>query len=420
MTSLILEHRPIEQLKPYPQNPRNNAAVVNKMVAAIQTFGFRIPIVAKSDGTVVDGHLRLKAAKKLGLTTVPVVLADDLNDAQIKAFRLLANRSANWAEWDEALLKIELEELAQLDVDLSVTGFDLEELDRYIQDENPEPFIETVAKVNQPLESTAATVSQQGDLWILGNHRLVCGNSLVQASYTQVLAGEPAQLTVSDPPYNVNYGVNVPVFNKKRRHNQPITNDNLHREFPDFLNQICHHIVAHTQGAIYLCMAASSLYDLREAFVAQGGHCSTIIMWVKHHFSLGYGDYHHQYEPILYGWPQGAEHYWCGRRDQSDVWRIDKPDSNALHPTMKPVELMARAITNSSQTNDWVLDPFGGSGSTLMACEHHRRRCAMIECEPHYVDTIIERWQQHTQQVAIHADSQQSYADRKQSLLSTS
>ena len=412
--SLTIQNIALEKLKPYAANPRKNDLVVDKMMAAIQEFGFRIPLITKSDGTIVDGHLRFKAAKQLGLKNLPVILADGLTEPQIKAFRLLANRSANWADWDEDLLKIELEELAALDFDLNLTGFNFDEVHQYLENaEKPEELTEehfTSPKEDKPV------ISQTGDLWLLGHHRLLCGDSLDLKNYTLLLEDNKADITVSDPPYNVNYGASFkdPIRNKTRQNQNKIANDDLGDHFPDFLNAVCRNIIEHTKGAIYICMAASELPVLQKAFVENGGHWSTFIIWAKNHFSLSRSDYQRQYEPMLYGWPKNAKRYWCGDRHQSDIWQINKPTHNDLHPTMKPVDLMARAIKNSSKENDLVLDPFGGSGTTLMAAESSHRRCAMMELEPQYVDTIIERWQHDSKKEAILARTHQTYRERSQ------
>lgn len=409
--SLSIKEFPIDKLIAYARNPRKNDAVIDKMIASIQEFGFRIPIIAKSDGTIVDGHLRFKAAKQLGLKNLPVILADDLTEAQIKAFRLLANQSANWAAWDEDLLKIELEELAALDFDLNLTGFDFDEINQYLENaEEPEEFTEE--NFSSPKEDKAV-ISKPGDLWLLGHHRLLCGDSLDPKNYKLLLEDNKADITVSDPPYNVNYGASFKdtIRNKTRQNQNKIANDDLGDNFPEFLNAVCRNIIEYTKGAIYICMAASELHVLQKAFVENGGHWSTFIIWAKNHFSLSRSDYQRQYEPILYGWPKNAERHWCGDRNQSDIWQINKPTNNALHPTMKPVELMARAIKNSSKENDLVLDPFGGSGTTLMASESTHRRCAMMELEPKYVDTIIERWQRYSKKEAILARTNQTYSE---------
>ena len=404
MHKLAVEYWPAERLIEYARNPRRNDHVVDRMCAAIHEFGFRIPIVARSDGTVVDGHLRLKAARQLKLETVPVVLADDLSEAQIKAFRLLANRSATWAEWDDELLRLELSELEAEGLSLELTGFDDSEIDRLLagSDEEAGPADEAPEPPTDP-------VTRPGDLWICGDHRVLCGDATVLADIESVLAGELADLCFTDPPYNVNYSNSAD--QKKRSKNRPILNDALGEQFGDLLYEACVNILTVTKGAVYICMSSSELDVLQKAFRAAGGHWSTFVIWAKNTFTLGRSDYQRQYEPILYGWKDGVDHYWSGARDQGDVWFIDKPTNNDLHPTMKPVELVERAIRNSSKSRDIVLDPFGGSGTTLIAAERAGRRARLIELDPRYVDVIVERWQNQTGKTATLGPSGASFAD---------
>jgi DNA modification methylase len=387
--SLTLEHWPPDRLVGYARNPRKNDGVVDRMCEAIREFGFRIPIVARSDGTVVDGHLRLKAALALGMSTVPVVLADDLSEAQIRTFRLLANRSATWAEWDEELLALELSELADAEFDLALTGFDQREIDELLNLLDAPGADDTEDEVPDPPDDP---VSKPGDLWVLGNHRLLCGDATVLSDVERVLGGQLADLCWTDPPYSVRYGNSAK--DKLRGKHRPILNDDLGEDFGPFLYDACVNILSVTKGACYICMSSSELHTLHKAFTAAGGHWSDHLIWCKSHFTLGRADYQRQYEPILYGWPAGHDRYWCGARDQGDVWFFDKPARNDLHPTMKPVALVERAIRNSSKSRDIVLDPFGGSGSTLIACEKAGRQARLIELDPKYVDTIILRWQE--------------------------
>jgi DNA modification methylase len=389
--SLTLEHWPPDRLVGYARNPRKNDGVVDRMCEAIREFGFRIPIVARSDGAVVDGHLRLKAALALGMSTVPVVLADDLSEAQIRAFRLLANRSATWAEWDDELLALELSELADAEFDLALTGFDQREIDELLNLLDAPGTDEAEDEVPEPPEDP---VSKPGDLWVLGDHRLLCGDATVLADVERVLGGQLADMVFCDPPYGVNYA-NSPKDKLRGKH-RPILNDNLGAGFEAFLYDACVNILSVTKGAVYVCMSSSELHTLQRAFAFAGGKWSTFIIWAKHTFTLGRADYQRQYEPILYGWKEGADHYWCGARDQGDVWFFDKPVRNDLHPTMKPVALVERAIRNSSKTRDIVLDPFGGSGSTLIACEKTGRQARLVELDPKYVDVIIRRWQEYS------------------------
>ena len=402
MQPLSFEHWPLDRLVEYARNPRKNDAVVDRMCSAIAEFGFRIPIVARSDGTVVDGHLRLKAARKLGLENIPVVLADELTNSQIKAFRLLANRSANWAEWDDELLHLELEDLREADFDLDLTGFDSADLDRLL------------AKVgdpegghDEPPAPPVNPVSRPGDVWICGEHRILCGDATVLGDVEMVLDGQLADMTFCDPPYNVNYANSAK--DKQRGKNRAILNDALGESFGAFLYDASVNILTVTKGAVYICMSSSELDTLQKAFREAGGKWSTFVIWAKNTFTLGRADYQRQYEPILYGWKDGADHYWCGARDQGDVWFVDKPHKNDLHPTMKPVALVERAIRNSSKSRDIVLDPFGGSGTTMIACENTGRRARLIELDPKYVDVIVTRWQSLTGGVATHAATGQSF-----------
>ncbi len=407
MQDIELHHWPVGKLIPYGRNPRKNDHVIEQMAGAIQEFGFRIPIIAKSTGEVVDGHLRLKAALHLGLETVPVVLADDLTPMQIKAFRILANRSATWADWDEDLLRLELEELQLDDFDLSLTGFDDDEIAELLAGE--ETTTEGNTDEDDAPEVPVTPVSKPGDVWIMGKHRLLCGDSTDAASYTLLMADEQARMVFTDPPYNVDYANSAK--DKLRGTDRPILNDNLGDGFQGFLLAAFKPTLAHCSGAVYVAMSSSELDTLQSAFRAAGGKWSTFIIWAKNTFTLGRSDYQRQYEPILYGWPEGATRHWCGDRDQGDVWHFNKPRVNDLHPTMKPVELVERAIRNSSRPGDVVLDPFGGSGTTLIAAEKSGRQARLIELDPKYVDVIVRRWQEYAGAQAVREDDGVKFND---------
>ncbi len=389
-TELKLETWPISRLVPYARNPRKNDHAIDQMASAIRDFGFRIPIIAKSTGEICDGHLRYKAAQHLGLEDVPVILADDLTETQIKAFRILVNRSATWAEWDDDLLRLELEDLMQADFDLALTGFDADELLEIMAGE--ETTTEGNTDEDAAPEVPLTPVSKLGDVWICNGHRVLCGDATDAKSYEALLQDAPVDMCFSDPPYSVNYANSAK--DKMRGTHRPILNDNLGEDFGPFLKAALTPVVAHCEGAIYIAMSSSELDTLQSAFRAAGGKWSTFIIWAKNTFTLGRSDYQRQYEPILYGWPEGATRHWCGDRDQGDVWHFNKPRVNDLHPTMKPVELVERAIRNSSRPGDIVLDPFGGSGTTVIACEKSGRQARLMELDPKYVDTIVRRWQQ--------------------------
>ena len=228
----------------------------------------------------------------------------------------------------------------------------------------------------------------------MGEHRLACGDSTDREAVQRLMGQSKAAMTFTDPPYNVNYGETMK--DKLRGNSNKIVNDNLGEVFEPFLEKACRNILEFTDGAVYICMSSSELHTLQKAFIAAGGHWSTFIIWAKNTFTIGRSDYQRQYEPILYGWREGVNHYWCRDRDQGDVWQVDKPSSSPLHPTMKPLALIERAIQNSSQAGDKVLDTFLGSGSTLIACERTGRICYGMELEPLYVDVAVMRWESFT------------------------
>jgi DNA modification methylase len=407
-----LEHWPIERLVEYARNPRKNDHAVDTVAAAIREFGFRVPIVAKRDGTIIDGHLRFKAARKLELETVPVLLGDDMTETQIKAFRLSVNKLAELAGWDEDLLKLELAELQMAQYDLELMGFGDEELERLLNGaDDGGGLTEDDAVPEPPVEP----VSKPGDLWILGNHRLLCGDSTLLSDVERLMDGQLADMAFTDPPYNVDYGNNAK--DKMRGKDRRIMNDALGDGFYQFLYDACLNLLVVTKGACYVCMSSSELHTLQKAWFDAGGKWSTFIIWAKNTFTLGRADYQRQYEPILYGWKQGTDHFWCGDRDQSDIWNYNKPRVNDLHPTMKPVELVERAIKNSSKSRDIVLDLFGGSGTTLIASEKTGRQARLIELDPKFVDVIIKRWEDYTGQQAVREDDGMKFSEASETAL---
>jgi len=248
-------------------------------------------------------------------------------------------------------------------------------------------------------------VSRKGDLWEMDGHRVLCGDATESGTMDQLLAGVQAAMTVTDPPYNVAYRAM-----SRKGTSRAIQNDDLGGEFESFLFEVCRNILSSTTGAIYIFMSSSELHSLYSAFTRAGGHYSTFLIWAKHHFTLGRSDYQRQYEPILYGWREGANRFWCGARNQGDVWSFAKPAVNDLHPTMKPVALIEQAIQNSSREGDLVLDPFGGSGSTLVACQKTGREARLVEIDPLYADTIVRRWQEFTGREAVLEGDGRSFA----------
>ena len=393
-----LEHWPIERLLPYIRNARTHSeAQIAQIAASIAEFGFTAPILAGSDGVIVAGHGRLAAARKLGLASVPVVVLEHLTPTQRRALVIADNKIAENAGWDEELLRLELAELQEADFDLALTGFDADELLEIMAGE--ETTAEGHTDEDAAPEVPVTPVSKPGDVWIMGKHRLLCGDSTDVASYDTLLGSERVAMIFQDPPYNVDYANTAK--DKLRGTNRPILNDNLGDGFQDFLLAAFKPALARCNGAVYVAMSSSELDTLQSAFRAAGGKWSTFIIWAKNTFTLGRSDYQRQYEPILYGWPESATRHWCGDRDQGDVWHFNKPRVNDLHPTMKPVELVERAIRNSSRPGDVVLDPFGGSGTTLIAAEKSGRQARLIELDPKYVDTIVRRWQEYAGAQAV-------------------
>jgi DNA modification methylase len=386
-----IEQWPTARLVPYARNARTHTdSQVAQIAASIAEFGFTNPILAGSDGVIVAGHGRLAAAQKLGIETVPVVVLDHLTPTQRRALVIADNRIAENAGWDEAMLQVELAALQDEDFDLALTGFDTDALADLLAGE--ETTTEGHTDEDAAPEVPETPVSRPGDVWVCGDHRVLCGDATDADVYAWLFSDiELADMIFTDPPYNVNYANSAK--DKLRGKNRAILNDNLGEGFSDFLLAALTPALAHCRGGIYVAMSSSELDTLQSAFRAAGGHWSTFIIWAKNTFTLGRADYQRQYEPILYGWPEGGERHWCGDRNQGDVWQIKKPQKNDLHPTMKPVELVERAIRNSSRPGDVVLDPFGGSGSTLIAAEKSGRRARLIELDPKYVDVIVRRWQ---------------------------
>ena len=392
-----VEPWPTTRLIPYARNARTHSdEQVAQIAASIVEFGFTNPILAGSDGIIVAGHGRLAAAQRLGLEHVPVVVLDHLTPTQRRALIIADNRIAENSGWDPELLRLELGALQDDDFDLSLTGFDADALLEIFEGEEADQSGQT--DDDQVPEVQENPISRPGDVWILGPHRLLCGDATQAESYERLLQGQPVDLVWSDPPYNVNYANSAK--DKLRGKNRAILNDNLGEGFHDFLLDALTPALAHCRGAVYLSMSSSELDTLQSAFRAAGGHWSTFIIWAKNTFTLGRADYQRQYEPILYGWPEGQQRHWCGDRDQGDVWQIKKPAKNDLHPTMKPVELVGRCIRNSSKPGQTVLDPFGGSGTTLIAAEKSGRMARLMELDPKYVDVIVRRWQDWTGQDA--------------------
>jgi site-specific DNA-methyltransferase (adenine-specific) len=402
---LIFETWPIDRCVDYARNPRKNDHAVDKVAAAIREFGFRVTIVAKSDGLVVDGHLRLKAAKKLGLTEVPVILADDMSEAQIKAFRLSVNKVAELAEWDDALLGLEIMDLKEMGFDLELTGFDADEIDALF------PVEETAGLTDEDAvpEAPEHPVTVEGDVWVLGRHRLMCGDSTSINHLERLCDGQLVDMWLTDPPYNVAYEGGT-------KEKLTIKNDSMSDDaFRNFLRDAYSAADAvMKKGAVfYIWHADSEGYNFRGAAADVGWPIRQCLIWKKSSLVLGRQDYHWMHEPCLYGWKEGASHLWASDRKQTTILEFAKPSRNGEHPTMKPVELFEYQMLNNTKGSDLVLDSFAGSGTTAIACEKHGRHARLMELDPKYCDVIIKRWQDFTGQQATLEATGQTYDELK-------
>ena len=382
--ALKIEMRSVSELTPYDKNPRNNEPDVDAVAASIREFGFKVPIILDKDGVIVAGHTRLKAAKKLGLKEVPCLIADDLTPEQIKAFRLADNKVAELAEWDMDALNEELEALTA-DFDMSEFGFELDEFeqDHEVVEDDGEP--ENVEPIVQP-----------GQVWQLGDHRLMCGDSTKPEDVAKLMAGEQADMWLTDPPYNVAY-------KGKTKAALTIANDSM--EDGQFRSFLIDAFKAATEsvkpgGAFYIWHADSEGFNFRFACREAGIQVRQCLVWVKNTIVLGRQDYQWKHEPCIYGWKDGAAHYFCDSRNLATVIEEDNPAAIPEHPTMKPIKLFARLISNSSRAGEIVLDTFGGSGTTIMAAEQLNRKARLMEIDPHYCDVIIARWEKFTGQTA--------------------
>lgn len=419
---VTITERPVASLIPYARNPRKNDDAVDRMLASIREYGFKIPILCKTDGTIIDGHLRLKAAHKLGLPSVPTIECDDWSDDQIKAFRLMANRSVTWADWDNELVAMELRDLQAAGYELAHTGFDSHELDEFLVPDAP--MDEAPAIVPAMTEP----ITQPGDVWTMGPHRLLCGDSTDADTVRRLMGDDLADLVFTDPPYGVDYV-------GKTADALTIENDNLGDEGTrELIARATRAWPLKPGAAWYVCSPAGHTETaFRLGLQDAGEQLRQTLVWVKQHFVMGRQDYHWRHESILYGWRAGGSHYFLPdftqdtvlddaadpsaltkaqllallkeyqRRERTTTWNEDRPAASREHPTMKPIPLIAKAIRNSSQRGQIVFDGFAGSGNTLLAAHQLERRCYAVELDPRYCDVIVQRWQDETKQEATRA-----------------
>lgn len=382
---------PTSRLVPYVNNARTHSQEqINKLRGSLREFGFINPVIIDNDYNVIAGHGRLMAAKEEGIEEVPCVLVDYLSEAQRKAYILADNRYAQDAGWDEEMLKLEIESLQGMDFDVELTGFNPDEISDLFADGNDTKAEDDDFDLADALEK--ASFVNRGDVWVVGRHRLMCGDATSAEDVETLMDGKRANLIITDPPYGVSF---------ESSDGLKIENDSLKGEkFYEFLLAAFKNMAEHLEkgGSAYVFHADTEGLNFRRAFVDAGFHLSGCCIWVKNSLVLGRSDYQWQHEPVLYGFLQNGKHYWSKNagRSQTTIWNFDKPKKNKNHPTSKPLDLLAYPIGNSSSENAIVVDTFGGSGSTLMTCEQTNRICYSMELDEKYASVILRRYVEDT------------------------
>ena len=388
-TTTEMQLVPLGKLVPYINNARTHSPEqLTKLRSSLREFGFINPVIIDRDYNIIAGHGRVLAAKEEGIMEVPCVFVDYLTEAQKKAYILADNRMALDAGWDEELLRIEIESLQGEDFDVSLTGFEEQELADLFAIEGDKAAKDDDFELSAALEK--ASFVERGDPWIVGRHRLLCGDATRTEDVERLMDGKKANLVVTDPPYGVSF---------KSSDGLTIQNDSMKdEEFYTFLLTAFQCMAEHLEngGSAYVFHADTEGLNFRKAFIDIGFHLAGVCIWVKNSLVLGRSDYQWQHEPVLFGWKKGGKHSWYSDRRQTTIWNYDKPKRNKNHPTSKPLDLLGYPICNSSQENAIVLDTFGGSGSTLMACEQLNRICHMMELDEKYASVILRRYVEDT------------------------
>ncbi len=379
----------VDKLIPYVNNARTHSKEqINKLRASIREFGFINPVIIDRDYNVIAGHGRILASQEEGIDKVPCVFVDYLTDAQKKAYIIADNRMALDADWDEELLKIEIESLKDEDFDLSFTGFDESELLDLFGDDSKGKVEDDNFDLSSALEK--ASFVEKGDVWTIGKHKLMCGDATSKEDVQTLMGDTKGNLILTDPPYGVSF---------KSSSGLTIENDSMKNdEFYNFLLSAFKNMADHLEkgGSAYVFHADTEGLNFRKAFVDSGFHLAGCCIWVKNSLVLGRSDYQWQHEPVLYGFMQNGKHRWYSDRKQTTIWNFDKPKKNSNHPTSKPLDLLSYPISNSTQENAVVIDTFGGSGSTLMACEKMNRICYTMELDEKYASVILRRYVEDT------------------------
>lgn len=383
-----IETADINTIKPYENNPRKlKDSAIEKVAMSLKEYGFRQPIVVDKDRIIVVGHTRYRASKKLGFKEVPITIADNLTPEQINAYRIADNRTAEESEWDSELLKMEIKELEAKDFKLDLLGFNEDQLNDMLFEEK-----QGLTDEDEVPEAPEEPITKLGDIWKLGKHKLICGDSTILNNYEKLFSENKADLLMTDPPYNVDY-------EGKTKDKLTIQNDSKNDDdFLQFLTDAFNNCAIHLKLGCSFYIFHSDWYGLefRQSIKNSDLELKQNLIWAKNSMVMGRQDYQWQHEPCLYGWKRGASHSWFSDRKQTTIIKYDRPSKSKLHPTMKPVGLVEYLIKNSSKQEDIVLDPFLGSGTTLIACEKQSRICFGIELDPKYCDVIIKRWENFT------------------------
>jgi len=404
----------IQNIKPYHDNPRVNNDAIDVVKKSLEEFGFQQPLVLDKDNVIIVGHTRYAAATQLGYETVPCFIADNLTEEKIKAYRIMDNKSAEYASWNYGLLTKEITDLLELDYNIELTGFTDEELADLGLDINLDDFEEEgLTDEDTTPELVQDPITKLGDVWILGNHRLICGDSTSIDTIDKLMQTSKADLIFTDPPYGMSYGGGRAEGSSKKgdlvkAHGMIINDDLRGNELSSLLVDSLSNskIAAKEEAPCYVCFNYKNFMNFQNAFEDSGFNVDSCIVWDKKSIGLGMANYRPQHEFIFYC--KGGQ--WYGSKNQSDIWSMSRGNTSAyVHPTQKPVELIQIAINNSSKKGDLVLDVFAGSGSTIIACESIGRRAMLVDLDPKYCDVIIQRWQNYTGNNAVLEETEELY-----------
>ena len=397
-----VQRRSVKSIVPYARNSRTHSdEQVAQIAASIKEWGFTNPVLVDVDGEIIAGHGRVLAAQKLGLDEIPTMTAVGWSEAQKRAYVIADNKLALNAGWDKDMLEIEMDNLKDLDFDISLTGFSADEL----ADLFPEPEKVGLTDEDDVPEAPKQPITVEGDIWVLGNHRLMCGDSTSIEALEKLCEGQLVDMWLTDPPYNVAY-------EGKTKDALTIENDAMgNDDFRQFLRDsyTAADAVMKSGAVFYIWHADIEGYNFRGAAFDIGWQVRQCLIWKKQHMVMGRQDYHWMHEPCLYGWKDGAAHLWSTDRKQTTILEFDRPSRNAEHPTMKPVELFAYQMQNNTKGDDLVLDSFAGSGTTAIACEKYNRRARLMELDPKYCDVIIKRWQDFTGNKAVNEQTGETF-----------